>query len=158
QRLIGEMPEAGRDAYELQFGARAQQMLTDAAAAGDISELEAVTRRYFHTRAGYQATMLLGRHHLDHDQPLAAAFCFQRLSETPAAASKLDPMLSILLAVSWDRTGMPERAEETLTALKKRDPNAKLRIADKPIRLFADEKQSLAWLESTMGKPAKAAP
>ncbi len=33
QRLIGAMPAAGRQAYELQFGARARQML-EAALAG----------------------------------------------------------------------------------------------------------------------------
>ncbi len=73
QKLLGKMPAEGHEAYELQFGARAQQMLKAAAASGDISGLEDVARRYFHTQAGYQATLLLARFHLDHDRPLAAA-------------------------------------------------------------------------------------
>jgi hypothetical protein len=91
QRLIGSMPLEGLKAYELLFGARAEQMLKAAAAEGDIATLESVARRFFHTPAGYQATLLLGRRYLDHSQPLAAAFCFQRLLDTPHAAAQFEP-------------------------------------------------------------------
>ena len=49
--------------------ARARQMLTEAAVAGDPVGLAEVSRRFFHTRAGYEATLLLGLHHLDHTRP-----------------------------------------------------------------------------------------
>src|SRR5262249_393767 len=114
QQLIGKMPAEGRQAYELQFGARAQQMLVVAADSGDINKLEEIARRYFHTQAGYQATLLLGRHYLDHNRPLAAALCFQRLLDAPAAAAALEPSLSVLLASSWLSGGMTDRAQETL--------------------------------------------
>src|SRR5262249_41927120 len=99
-RQIGEMPGAGRQVYELEFGARATLMLDAAAKEGDIAKLEEIARRYFHTEAGYQAMLLLGRHHWDHHHPLAAAICFQRLAESPAA-ERFEPSLSTLLAACW---------------------------------------------------------
>ena len=51
QRLIGRMPREGRELYELQYGARARQMLDDALAAGDVARIADVARRFFHTRS-----------------------------------------------------------------------------------------------------------
>ena len=91
------------------FGAKAERMLADALTASDISGVAEVARRYFHTRAGYDATLLLGRYQLDHNEPLAAALCFQRLQTTPAA-EKYEPSLSVMLAVCWLRGGLEPRA------------------------------------------------
>ncbi len=131
-------------------------MLKAAAASGDVSGLEDVARRYFHTQAGYQATLLLARNHLDHDRPLAAALCLERLAAAPQAAAAFEPMLSVMLAASWQRSGLPDRAEKTLRALKKKNPDAVLRIADKTVPLFSDDRQALAWLDSTVGKTENA--
>ncbi|MEE8450717.1 MAG: hypothetical protein V3R99_02350, partial [Thermoguttaceae bacterium] len=65
QRLIGSMPRKGRELYQLQYGPRSRQMLSDAIAAGDVAGLAEVSRRFFHTQAGREATLLLGLHHLD---------------------------------------------------------------------------------------------
>ncbi len=75
ERLIGRMPRKGRELYELQYGAQAQKMLTDALAAGDVARLAEISRRFFHTRSGYQATFLLGLYHFDHGRPLAGRWC-----------------------------------------------------------------------------------
>ena len=153
ERLVGTLPVEGRKAYELQFGARAAQLLNAAAAAGDITQLQDIARRYFHTQAGYQATLLLGRYQLDHDRPLAAALCLQRLEDAPSAASVLEPSLSVLLATSWSRAGMLNRARDTLIALKNKDPHAAVRIGGKTQQLFSDDDKALAWLEGAVGKP-----
>ena len=73
RRLIGQLPKAARESYELRYGVVAQEKLDRAIAAGDIELLSEVQRRYFHTRAGYQAMLLLGRYHLDHGRPIMAA-------------------------------------------------------------------------------------
>ena len=65
QRLLGQMPREGRELYELQYGARARQMLDEALATGDVARIAEVARRFFHTRSGYQATFLLAEHHFD---------------------------------------------------------------------------------------------
>jgi outer membrane protein assembly factor BamB/tetratricopeptide (TPR) repeat protein len=153
QRLIGEQSAEGLKAYELLFGAKAERMLADALAAGDMTAVAEVARRYFHTRAGYDATLLLGRHQLDHNEPLAAALCFQRLLGTPAA-EKYQPGLSVMLAACWLRGGMEQRARQVLMELKKRDPGATIRLAGKEVKLFsaADEVHAMSWLVENFGQ------
>jgi outer membrane protein assembly factor BamB/tetratricopeptide (TPR) repeat protein len=155
QRLIGKMPPEGLKAYELLFGSRAEQMLGEAATEGDTAKLESVARRFFHTPAGYQATLLLGRRYLDYSQPLAAAFCFQRLLDTPHAASQFEPGLSVLTALSWQRGGMTDRAGEVLVALRKQNPKATVRLGPTKIPAFPDSKTAVTWLQSTLGNPTR---
>ncbi|MBL9122688.1 MAG: PQQ-binding-like beta-propeller repeat protein [Planctomycetaceae bacterium] len=147
QRLIGAMPAAGRQSYELQFGARAQQMLDEALAKRDIGGITEVSRRFFHTEAGYRATYLLGLHHLDQSRPLAAALCFVRLREVGAAANAWEPALSVTLAACWKRAGLNESALQTLAALKEKLPAARLTLGGEEVRLFDRPDQALAWLD-----------
>jgi outer membrane protein assembly factor BamB len=147
QQLLGGMPEKARELYELKFGAEARQLLTRALEGRDYALLVEVTRRYFHTQAGYEATLLLGRYHLDRGRPLAAALRFARLLESPVASRQFEPELSVLLATCWLMSGMPDRARETLAALAERDPQATLRIGDNQVSLSQDQEEALAGLE-----------
>lgn len=136
QRLLGEMPEKGRALYELKFGADARQLLDRALEQRDITRLVEVTRRYFHTDAGYEATMLIGRYFLDQGRPLAAALRFQRLEAYEYATRRYDPELSVLLATCWLLADMPDRARKTLAGLQTRSPDARLRIRNREVALF----------------------
>ncbi|MBM4094308.1 MAG: hypothetical protein FJ276_33605, partial [Planctomycetes bacterium] len=151
QRLLGAMPPKGRELYELKFGADARQWLESAMERQDVEELVEVTRRYFHTNAGYEATMLLGRYHLDQGQPLAAALRFQLLLTSPHATAAYDPELSVLLATCWLLAGMPDRAREALAGIKQRSPDAAIRVGGQRVAIFADERESLGWLANVMG-------
>jgi outer membrane protein assembly factor BamB len=151
QRLLGSMPKQGRESYEIQFGADARSELDAAIADGDVRKLTEVTRKYFHTSAGYEATMLLGRYQLDMGRPLAGALCFKRLIDTPHASALFDPELSILLSTCWLYANMPDKAQETLVALKSRQPQAKLRVGDREVKLFDDPNQALVWIEGLIG-------
>lgn len=153
-RLIGAMPASGRSAYQLQFEPRAKQLLSEAVATGNLAQLEEVSRRYFHTPSGYEATLILGRHHLDHGQPLAAVLCFERLKETPEA-SRFEPGLSIQLASAWTRASMPKRAAEVLVALRKSHPRATIRIGDEEHQLFNRDGDANSWLAKVLGKPVE---
>jgi hypothetical protein len=73
QQMLGEMNSEGRKLYELRFGPQAKTLLTKAIEENDYQKLVDITRRYFHTQAGYEATILLGRRHLGEGRPLAAA-------------------------------------------------------------------------------------
>jgi outer membrane protein assembly factor BamB len=136
QRLLGTMPEDGRALYELKFGADARQLLQRAIEARDLQRLGEVTRRYFHTDAGYEATMLIGRNYLDQGRPLAAALRFQRLEASTYALQRYDPELSVLLATCWLMADMPDRARATLEGLEERVPNSKLRVGRRVVSLF----------------------
>jgi len=151
QQMLGNMPAKGRDLYELQSGAEARAALDAALESGDVQALADVSRRFFHTKAGYEATLLLGKHHLDHGRPLAAALMLQRVAEAPTAARLYDPELSVMLAGAWNLAGMTDNAQNVLRSLKQRQPNAKVSLGETSIALFSDDAQALPWLEKIVG-------
>jgi outer membrane protein assembly factor BamB/tetratricopeptide (TPR) repeat protein len=138
QALLGQMPSQGRELYELQFGVRARQMLTAAVASGDAAALAEVSRRFFHTRAGYEGTLLLGIHQLDHGSPLAAALTFQRVRDASPVAAEFEPGLSVLIAACWLRAGQPETARTALDGARQRNPRATVQIGGKDVALGAE--------------------
>jgi outer membrane protein assembly factor BamB len=144
-RLLGSLPPRGRALYELQYGAEARSLLERAVRAGDFQQLNDVTRRYFHTKAGYDATMLLGRLNLDQGRPLAATLCFQRVLQAPESG-RFEPDLSILLAGCYLRAGQPERATQTLANLRQRFPQATVRIGPDQPRDLPRPGDEVAWL------------
>ena len=89
-------------------------MLNSAVAGGDMATIAEVARRFFHTKAGYEATFLLGLHHLDHARPLAAALTLQRLKEVSYLDRQFEPILSLgvgrELAASGRATTRPKKS------------------------------------------------
>jgi outer membrane protein assembly factor BamB len=151
RRLIGEMPQEGRDLYELKWGPAASDLLGKAVAAGDPARLAEVSGRYFHTQAGYEATFLLGLYHLDRGSPLAAALTLKRLREAPTDVSRFEPALSLALAAAWLEAGANDDARNTLVALKARDPRQTLTIAGRQISWFDKDADALPWLTKAVG-------
>jgi outer membrane protein assembly factor BamB len=131
QRLLGSLDADQRRIYELQFGAKARQLLDDAAHSGSLAPLAETVRRYLHTDAGYEAAILLARRYSDHNQPLAAALVLARLKEAPAARAKYGPNLSLLLAGSWLRAGMKDKALAELSELARDYSKASLELGGK---------------------------
>jgi outer membrane protein assembly factor BamB len=136
EELLGSMPREGRDLYELKFGSEAQELLGRAVEENDVTALTEVTRRYFHTKAGYQATMLLGRRHLDQGRALAGALAFERIRRSPAIRQRFEPELSVLSATCWRMAGMEAKSREVLSDLRERSPNATLRVGGAPLAIF----------------------
>lgn len=159
RQLLGELPDEGRQSYELQFGPEARTQLDAAARARNLEQLEAVARRFFHTRAGYEATELLGLAHMEEGRPLAAALCFKRLQETRVAA-EFEPRLSLNLAICWWRAGMPVPAAEALLRLKSQRPNEVVAVAGRERRVAdmgLSPAAALSWLQAAIGpQPAGA--
>lgn len=155
QKLIGELPRAARETYELQYGARAAQQLAEALDKRDFQQLTEVSRRFFHTEAGYRATYLLAQHHRDHGRPLAAALCFERLNTAPAVARQWEPQLSLALASCWLWSGVPDRARDVLVALKEQQAGAQLIVAGEPVAWFEGAAGATAWLTEKLGVPPK---
>ena len=109
QQMLGAMNDQGASCTS-SSSVPTRQMLEQALDSRDFSRLVEVTRRYFHTLAGYEATMLVGRYYLDQGRPLAAALRFERLVASPVAARLYEPELSVLLATCWLLAEMPNRA------------------------------------------------
>jgi len=153
ERLLGTMSRRGRDLYELQYGARARQLLREAVLAGSAAGLAEVSRRFFHTEAGYEATLLLGLDHLNRGRPLAGALALERLRQVPAAAERFEPGLSLAAATSWMRAGMPDKARQVLADLRARAPDALLEVGDRDVPIFAEGADPLVWLSELIGPP-----
>ena len=115
-----------------------------------------MARRYFHTRAGYEATVLLGRLHLDRGRPLAAALCWRRVLDTPAAATAFEPELSVQLAASYFQAGRTEAAEQVLRGLRERVSQTGLRVGSQPLGKLPAPGEELAWLTSRFASGASA--
>ncbi len=146
-RMLAAMPSAGRQAYELQFGAQARARLDEAVSAGDLRLLEEVIRRFFHTQAGHEATLLAGRFALSRGQPLVAARYLQRLADSPSAA-RFQPELSLLLATSWLSADVPARAQRAVAELLEHTPLDSLTVAGDPLPSFEQSSEFFEWLDS----------
>ncbi len=150
RRLLGQLPQAARASYELQFGTDAQKMLARAVEAGDIEAVADVQRRYFHTKAGYQAMILLGHYHLDQAAPVMAALCFREVYESPVAA-EYEPAISMLLATALQQSGQTEEAEMVLFLLQEKHPRKKLKIGGHLLAQAAEQEDPLDWLTRLTG-------
>jgi outer membrane protein assembly factor BamB len=156
QRLLGQMPPAGRELYELHSGGRAQRMLDEAVAAGDAGKLAEVSGRYFHTRAGYEATFLLGLYDLDHGLPLAGALTLRRLRDAPDAGRRFEPALGLAMASGWLAAGMPDEAQRALVALKAERPAPTVSVGGREVAWFDHDADAVAWLTRLVGAPRAA--
>ncbi len=81
--LIGTLPEAGTEAYQLQFRTRADRRLQTALDENDDDGIIAVARRWFHTEAGHRAAILTAARFLQSGQPLAAEAWLERIDAGP---------------------------------------------------------------------------
>src|SRR4051812_30850551 len=100
RQLIGELPPDGYQAYELLHGATARRQFEAAVRAGDRDALARVVRQYLHTSAGYEAALVLAEMEADQGHRLAAAELYRELIETPRAAARLEPQLSVSAALN----------------------------------------------------------
>jgi outer membrane protein assembly factor BamB len=151
-RLVGELPRAGRELYELQFGARARRMLEEATATGNAARLADVARRFYYTHSGCQAAFLLGLDYFNRGQPEMAATCLQRLRESgQSAVEEFEPALSLTIATCWLQSGATAKAKETLTSLRERHPTARVLVAGREVAMFAAHADPVEWLGGLIG-------
>ncbi|MCP3695492.1 MAG: hypothetical protein GY917_25060, partial [Planctomycetaceae bacterium] len=157
EEVVGNMPAAGREAYQLHFGAQAQRLLDEATEQGQTALLTRISHQFFHTAAGAEATYLLGTHYLDQNHPLRGAMYFQRLQQKSHHRRKYEPVLDVQMATCWALAGLPERAEQVLVQLKRKSPDVQLNVAGIRQGLFTQSGQALSWLADQIGPFARLA-
>ncbi len=109
--LLGALPKDGQQFYELTYGPPATARLTEATAKGyDRAKLADIAQRYFHTKAGTQAAVLLASLQLDAGDTAEAAYGFRRLLARPDANEWAGPWLLARAATAYKRTGDPKLA------------------------------------------------
>jgi outer membrane protein assembly factor BamB len=153
RQMIGELPSEGYEAYELLNGATARRQLESAIRSGDREALAKVVRQYFHTSAGYESALVLAEMEADLGHRLAAAQLYRELIETPRAAAKFEPQLSIAAALNYLAADQREEAAATLRALAKRSPSAQVMLSGKSTLLPSMSADPVAWLSGLVGQP-----
>jgi outer membrane protein assembly factor BamB len=148
--ILNQLPPRGRELFELKFGIEAQQMLSRAVAERDMDTIAKISHNYFHTKAGYEATVLLGRVYLDQGRTFSAIRSFQRIVDSPAAVEQYTPHIQVLLATAWLASGESTRAEEVLATLPERELG--LLVQGERVDLSGVEGNAFEWLQMQLGK------
>jgi len=151
ERLLGSLPQEALADYELLFRRDAEPLLNRALARGDTPTMELVAERYFYTRAGAQATLLLALGNLDRGHWQRAALYLKRLQDRSPYAEDFEPTLSLTLATCLVRSANPEAAREVLLRMKDRQPAGTVEIGGRQHELFTRPDEALGWLESLVG-------
>ena len=149
--LLSSMSAKAREAYELQFGAEARRLLREAVDRGALDELLEVSRRFQHTRAGCEASLLAGQYLLHHAKPLNAAVVLQRLVSVPHLATEFEPDASLLLASCWRLADNDEAAIRVWNDLRSRHPNARVQVRGEEESLFVSGVAPLERLGQLLG-------
>lgn len=138
-RLLGSIPEEGRKTLEIQYGVAARQQLDAAVAARDLAAISEIARKYYHTDAGYDASILLAQDKLIRGYPIAAASILQRLNEFPAARKRFGAQLVGEVASAWVQAGRSDLAVAALEQGLKQFTGATVQLGSQPVRLDASQ-------------------
>jgi len=87
--MIGKLPVAALETYELRYGPAARKMLDEAAISRDWKMVREVRRKYFHTHAGYDASWLLAQYEMFAGHPIAASALLDDVVSVPRAVNRL---------------------------------------------------------------------
>src|SRR5205085_7066850 len=105
-RIIAAFPKTGLEFYQQQYGATASTLLDDAIKANyDIPTLADLSQRFFHTKAGAEATILLGSAYLERGNYLESAYAFERLFGRAGHEDFLTPLTLFKACIAFKRSG-----------------------------------------------------
>ena len=149
--LMSQLPSGALESYQLRFGVTANKQLEAAVKASDFSAIAGISRQYFFTEAGYMASMMMGYHHFENGQVVAASYEFKRVYDYPAAHKFHDPSLSVMLATCLVLAGEEAKAQTVLQTLKRQSPDQRITFLGQSVPLFADDQDALAWLRTMIG-------
>ncbi len=117
-RLLGSFPPEGLDFYQQAYGQIASAQLDEAIRQNyDMGKLAEVAQKYFHTRAGGEAAVLLATLYLERGNYLEAAYIFERLWQRPRSEEFKTPLTVFKAALAWKRSGDPRHGELYKTAV-----------------------------------------
>ena len=124
-RMIGQLPKEDYQAYRLQHGAAANQMLVEADASGEAGKYALVANRYFHTEAGLTAASRMARIHFDRGEFGVAARWIRRLSNTNATVAS-NPKWQLKAALTFRLAGDDDAANNLLKQLTPDGPRIEI--------------------------------
>ncbi len=141
RRWVEQQPEEVLNAYEVQYGPAASNLLKQFQKTGNRQALLQIVQKYLHTKAGTSAAYRLACLEFDEGRFLAAAVNFERLSDLSHTPSDIEPWIAIKSAYCWMKLGQPKKAERIIQQYEQRNP-------DKPIPIAGQPKTILQIVES----------
>lgn len=127
--MVRQLPPRGREIYELRFGSEAAASLEQAVAENNFADVARVAEQFFHTEAGYQAMLLLGRHHLDQGRALQAARCFARVVEATSGSDDMHLEATLLRSTALQRAGREMAARDQLEPILQEPPQRSIAVS-----------------------------
>lgn len=118
--LVGSLPPEGLEAYEVEFGPRARDLLAEAKKKGDRELLADVAQRFMYTKAGLEANDLLATSFLDRGQFFTAALRYERLLVLPEDRYRPSDLTLFKAALAYRRAGDGTNAERVWKRLQER--------------------------------------
>ena len=104
--------------YEQQFGPESRDQLRTARSNNDLELLEQISRKFFFTAAGVEATRELSVRKLDRGDAMGAALTLSRFRRTTRQPEQFEPQLSLTLAAAWMQAGLPTEAHAAIARLR----------------------------------------
>ncbi len=146
ERLIGDMPASVLKDYARTYNADARQMLREGIDRVDRDMLTRTSRQYFYTPSGYDATFSLAWMSLDIGRPFEAATWFERLRQRRHLNIDDRKTLALHTAIAWAMADRPSLSVQALADLKSLAPKGQITFRDRAVKIFDDDRDSLAWL------------
>ncbi|MEM7475363.1 MAG: PQQ-binding-like beta-propeller repeat protein [Planctomycetota bacterium] len=137
-RLLADLPSAGRDVLEIQFGVRARQILDEAITSQDTVGIDRVAREYPFTNAGFDAQILIADRLMRSGSPLGAAHIYRELLGFRASRERFGVTLVQAACSSWIAGEKTTEAVESLVAGANLFPDKSIRLLDSEVSLTAD--------------------
>ncbi|MCU0702820.1 MAG: PQQ-binding-like beta-propeller repeat protein [Fimbriiglobus sp.] len=157
-RIIGGLRKEGLEFYQSFYGPMADNLLQQAKEDGyDRPKLAEIAQRFYHTKAGAEAAMLLAAIHLDSGNYPEAAYGYRKLLARPDADKLLDPRTLFRAAVALRRAGDGKQTDEVAAVwdkLEKKFPQNGLQVGRKAYsveQLKAELERPVQSLYATVG-------
>lgn len=155
-KVIGEFPKVGRQFYQATFGPSADALVKDAIENGyDKPKLAEASQRYFHTKGGGLAALLIAGLNLEAGNYAEAAYGFDRLRQRPDSDDLLTPRTLFKTVIAFKRSGDPRYAAEAAAVwadLEKKFPRDGLVLGRKAYSLDDLKKEMDRPVEMLFGK------
>ncbi|MEQ8211147.1 MAG: PQQ-binding-like beta-propeller repeat protein [Lacipirellulaceae bacterium] len=151
RQLLRDLSAEGRAAYLSAYAPAAQRRLAEALDSGQREDLVRVVQRYFHTPAGYEASMLLAQRDADAGQVRLAAMTYETLLRAPAAMKHLGVSLPVNAALTFMAAGDEQRAGEVLMPLSQHAMHS-FELGGNNTKL-TDRRTKVSWIKQQVGLP-----
>ncbi len=105
REMIANLPDSALETYELRYGPLARRLLNEAAGGRDWSKARDVRRKYFHTKAGFEASFLLAQNAMYGGHALSASLLLDDVVKSTRAVQHLGSGVVVLHASAMKLAG-----------------------------------------------------